>query len=735
MIVAAVALLAANPHPTDDEIRHWMAPNLCRCGTYPRILAAIRRSAEVSHTEADATPMSPDAEFAKRPRQPWDLVAVDHRDYFDVLGPGLVVVTPPPVTAAGTWAPTGGAWLHVDIANRVTAFTGKVDVGQGTRRALRILVAEELGIALPNVRLVMGDTDLCPFDVGTFGSMSMPTAAIDVRRAAAGAREALREGLELRPDACRVEVVGVDQVLSPARDWRIAGHALAQGDPAAVTGARRFASDVSRPGMCHGQALRPPRLGARLRAVDAAAARSLPGVTVLIGGDFVGAVAATPAAASAAIDAIHAEYDLDEGIAEEHLESYLRTHPVSIEGWGGEYTHDQGDVDRELPVAAVRVSRTYKAAFIAHAPLETRVALAEWDAGRLTVWTGTQQPFSVRRALAEALDLNEGDVRVVVPSTGTAFGGKHEPDTAIAAARLSRAAGAPVRLRWTREEEFTWAYFRPAAIIDATASATSDGQLTAWEFVNVNAGRAAINVPYDIPNQRLRFQPSDSPLRQGAYRALAATVNNFARESLIDEVAYELRVDPLELRLRHISDERLARVLRVAADHVAWDDPPSDTGCGIGIAAGFEKGGRVATSMVIRIDDRGLELLRVVTAFECGAIVDPDNLTNQIEGATIMGLGGALFEAVHFDQGRILNPRFTQYRLPRFVDVPPVEVVLLDRPDLPSAGGGETPIIAVAPALGNAIFNATGRRIRSLPLLEHGSLSLATDGRMGSTVI
>src|ERR1017187_934267 len=157
--------------------------------------------------------------------------------------------------------------------------------------------------------------------------------------------------------------------------------------------------------------------------------------------------------------------------------------------------------------------------YIAHASLETRVALAEWEDGRLTVWTGTQQPFGVRSALAEALEVREERVRVIVPDAGAGFGGKHAADVAIATARLARAAGLPVKLRWTREEEFTWAYFRPAAVIDVTAGATADGGITAWEFTNINSGSAAIGVPYDIPNQRVRFQPADSPLAQGPYRA------------------------------------------------------------------------------------------------------------------------------------------------------------------------------------------------------------------------
>jgi isoquinoline 1-oxidoreductase len=724
MVVAAVALLDSNLRPSDDEIVRWMAPNVCRCCTYPRIIDAIERARDHRESAPNArvvTERTPD--FARRPRAPWDLVATDRRDYFDVLGDGAVFVLPPPAAAPGVWARTGGAWLHVDAAGTVTAFTGKVEVGQGTRRALRLIVAEELETALENVRLVMGDTDLCPWDIGTFGSMSMPTAASDLQRVAAAAREGLSRGPELEPGVRRAEVVEHDVRLTPATDWHLAGHDVARGDPAGVTGAKRFTSDLSRPGMGHARILRPPQFGAHLRSADVTVARAMPGVTVVVDGDFIGVVAPNPGAARTAIEAIHAEWNPVEAVSEADLVSHLRAHPVEVEGWGGTYTHESGDYERAITSAPVRLSRTYTTPYIAHAPLETRVALAEWEEGRLTVWTGTQQPFGVRSALAEALDEREERVRVIVPDTGAGFGGKHAADVAIATARLARAAGSPVKLQWTREEEFTWAYFRPAAVIDVTAGATTDGGITAWEFTNINSGSAAIGVPYDIPNQRIRFQPADSPLAQGPYRALAATANTFARESFIDELADALHVDPLQLRLRHLRDERLADVVRAAADRFEWGRASNEPGDGAGIAAGSEKGGRVATCVEVRVDGPRLHILRIVTAFECGAIIDPDNLRNQVVGATIMGLGGALFEAVHFAEGRILNPRFSQYRVPRFGDIPPIEVVLVDRPDLPSAGAGEAPIMTIAPALANAIFAATGNRIRDLPLLEGLALS------------
>ncbi|MGA7988023.1 MAG: molybdopterin cofactor-binding domain-containing protein [Candidatus Dormiibacterota bacterium] len=719
MVVAAVALLDSNPAPSDAEVVEWMTPNVCRCCAYPRIIDAIRRARDHSEPVSSVrAPSNPVPAFARRPRAPWDLTAGDRRDYFEVLGDGAVFVVPPSTTVPGMPARMGAAWLHVDAGGTVTAFTGKVEVGQGTRRALRLIVAEELETALENVRLVMGDTDICPWDIGTFGSMSMPTAAMALQRVAAAAREGLSQGPELEPGVRRFDVVDHDVHLTPATDWHLAGHDVARGDVAAVTGAKRFTSDLSRPGMRHARIVRPPQFGAHLRSADVTAARAMPDVNIVVDGDFIGVVAPSSAAAQTALEAIHTEWDRVEAVPEADLESHLRSHPVDVEGWGGAYEHRSGDYERAIMSAPVQLRRTYLTPYIAHAPLETRVALAEWEEGRLTVWTGTQQPFGVRSALAEALGVRETQVRVIVSDTGAGFGGKHDADVAIAAARLARESGSPVKLQWTREEEFTWAYFRPAAVIDITAGATADASITAWEFTNINSGSAAIGVPYDIADQHVRFQPADSPLTQGAYRALAATANTFARESFIDELALALHVEPLAFRLRHLSDERLADVLRAAATHFGWDSMSHEHRGGAGIAAGSEKGGRVATCVAVRVDGARLDILRVVTAFECGAIVDPDNLRNQIEGATIMGLGGALFEAVHFADGRILNPRFSQYRVPRFGDIPPIEVVLVDRPDLPSAGAGETPIVTIAPALANAIFAATGNRIRSLPLLE-----------------
>jgi CO/xanthine dehydrogenase Mo-binding subunit/aerobic-type carbon monoxide dehydrogenase small subunit (CoxS/CutS family) len=766
MLISAVALLARDPDPDEQHVRASMEGNVCRCCTYPRIVRAVRRAAELA--TAETPPASPERVTEGRPvaeprapvRAPWDLVRPAEREYFAALPDGLVVVLPPGQTPLarrgadpGPWLANGGAWVHIGATGTVTAFTDRVDVGQGSRTELSVLVAEELRAPLEAVRMVMADTDVSPFDLGTFGSRTTPEAADYLRATAATAREVLLstaaerwgaraatlvagDGRIWRQDGTsipygelvrglrRVETASIQAPMTPAPAWRIAGRPTSNVTATEiVTGTKRYPSDVSSPGVLHGKVLRPPALGATLRSVDITRASEIAGVTVVHEDSFVGVAAPDLYTAKRALDAVRARWETQPMPSESELFEHLRSHPVEVEGWGGAVAMEAGDVESELVAAPLRLASTYTTAYIAHVPLETRVVLAQWDAERLTIWTGTQQPFNVRREVAEALGLEERRVRVVVPDTGGGFGGKHTAETAIEAARLARASGRPVKLRWTREEEFSWAYFRPAALIDVRSAARADGQITAWEFKNYNAGAAAISCPYEIPNQRIDFQPSDSPLRQGPYRALAATANTFARESHIDELAHELGDDPLELRLRHLRDDRLAAVLQAAAQRAGWRRGGDARGLGMGIAAGIEKGGRVATCAHVRVhEDRRLEILSIASAFECGAIVNPDNLTNQIEGATAMGLGGALFEAVHFDGERILNASMSSYRVPRFGDVPPIDVVLIDRPDLPSAGAGETPIIAVAPAIANAIFAASELRIRSLPLAPHGLL-------------
>jgi isoquinoline 1-oxidoreductase len=324
----------------------------------------------------------------------------------------------------------------------------------------------------------------------------------------------------------------------------------------------------------------------------------------------------------------------------------------------------------------------------------------------------------VRDELVAAFHLTPAQVRVIHPDMGSGYGGKHTGEAAVEAARLAQAAGAPVRLVWTREEEFTWAYFRPAGLMELKASVAPDGALIAWEHHNYNSGNAGLPTPYNVANPVTEYHASKSPLRPGSYRALASTANHFARESFMDELAHAVGMDPLAFRRQNLTEPRLLAVLNAAAEKFGWAPGKSTPTRGFGIACGMEKGGHVATCAEVAIDPakKTVRIVRVVSAWESGAVVNPDGLRNQNMGAIVQGIGGALFEAIRFDNGRILNPHFESYRLPRFADTPLVEIVLVDRKDITPAGAGETGLVGLAPAVGNAIFAATGARLRNMPM-------------------
>jgi isoquinoline 1-oxidoreductase len=455
--------------------------------------------------------------------------------------------------------------------------------------------------------------------------------------------------------------------------------------------------------------VRPPSLGAALVDASAAAVPEGAGARLVRDGGFLGVVAPDTTTARRTAASVQARWSGPErpvsarALAEDLRRTAQRRDPV----------FESGALDAGRAAAATRVDATYTGAYIAHVPLEPRAAVAEWSGDSLTVWTGTQRPFGVRDELAETFHLAVEKVRVVVPDTGSAYGGKHTGDAAIEAARLARAAGRPVKVCWTRGEEFWWGYARPAAVIDVRSGVTADGRIALWDFETYNAGAASIRSPYEVAHQRIAFMPSESPLRQGSYRALAATVNNFAREAHVDALAHAARADEVDFRLRHLGDARMKAVLQAAADRIGWGRA-GDGSCGI--ACGFEKGSYVSTAVRLSVEGGAVRLHRIACAFDCGAVVNPDGLENQVEGALVQGIGGALFEALGFDGGRLSNGSLTGYRVPRFTDVPPLDVVSVEPKGAPSVGAGETPIIALAPAIAGAVFRATGRRLRSLPL-------------------
>jgi isoquinoline 1-oxidoreductase len=485
-----------------------------------------------------------------------------------------------------------------------------------------------------------------------------------------------------------------------------------------ITGQHRYVSDMVLPGMLYGKVLRAPAYGATLSSVDLSAARQMKDVVVVQDGDFIGVAAKDSYTARKALESIRAEWKTVAQPGRSQIFDHLRKSAET----GGRDDERSGDVASAWKEATVRVEQTVNVDYIAHAPLEPRAGLAQWTGNKLTVWTGTQRPFGVQEDLAEVFAMPKENIRVIQPDTGSGYGGKHTGEAGIEAARLARDAKSPVKVVWTREEEFTWAYFRPGGVIDVKAGADRNGIITAWEFHNYNSGGSGIETPYEVANKRIQFHPSDSPLRQGSYRGLAATANVFARESVMDDLAMDLKIDPLEFRLRNLKEERMINVLKAAAEKFGWRDYKRTAGRGIGIACGTEKNSFVATCAEVSFDrsSEAVKVIRAVTAFECGGIINPEHLQNQILGAVVQGLGGALFEWIDFKDGKILNAQFSGYRVPRFADIPTLEAVMLNRLDIPSAGAGETPILGIAPAIRNAIANATGKRLYTLPLVPNG---------------
>ncbi|MGH7940698.1 MAG: molybdopterin cofactor-binding domain-containing protein [Limisphaerales bacterium] len=684
---------------------------------------------------------------------------LSRRSFVKTIGAGLLITVSLPALAQnrefrgrgdffGAGARTVGARIHLGTDGSITVLSGKVEAGQGARTELSQAAAEELRVPVGRIRMLLADTVAVPNDGMTAGSRTTPGTVPAVRQGAAVARELLirfacdqwrttparaqmRDGKVIETGGNRsisyadlakssqaprlfARAISPDVELTPVKDWTTLGKPASRPNARdIVTGAYKYPSDISRPGMLYGKILRPPAFGATLTAIDMAPARAMRGVVAVRDGEFAGVAAPNTLIAEKALAAIAktAKWGAPPAQASSRdLFDYLRQN--AEEGLENPFAGEFGGTK------ALR--RTYDVPYIQHAPLEPRAAVAEWNGGHLSVWTGSQNPFGTRRELAQAFHLPDDAVRVVIPDFGAAFGGKHTAECAVEAARLAQGAGKPVSLRWTREEEFTWAYFRPAAVIDTEASLDARGRIATWHFININSGPNAVETPYEIEKTHCRFVRSKPPLRQGSYRALAATANNFAREVFMDELAAAARSDPLDFRLAHLNNARLRAVLTKAAAAFNWRKiaPPGDDTRGVGLACGTEKGSCVAACAEVEIDrgQKAIKVRRVCQAFECGAILNPENLRFQNQGAILMGMGAALREVIQFADGKVLNASFWQYRVPRFDDAPELDIQLVDRPDLPSAGAGETPIIAIAPAIANAVFRAIGQSVRALPI-------------------
>jgi len=664
---------------------------------------------------------------------------------------------PPPssyraVAYSNTQPPSPTAtWLHVGPDSRVTVFAGKVEYGQGIRTGLAIEVADELRVSLDDVTVVLSDTELVPWDMGTFGSQSTARVGLQLRKAAATAREALLELAASRFDLPASDLVASEGHISPRHDPSravsygelVAGQEISReivddapltpqseftvmGRPQTrvdafdrVTGRTKYSQDILLPGMLHARILRPPSFGATLVDADVAVAERMPGVAAVIReGNLLAVLAENDEQAEFAARVIRARWEEKAGQPSRFdmprllLES--AHDPVTMQ--------DVGDIDVGFRQAEHILESTYYVPYVSNAPMEPKAAVAVWEGDRLTVWAGTQRPFGVRSELAQHFGVAEANVHVITPDVGGGFGSKSYYPVALEAARLARLAGRPVRVAWTRFEEMAWSTFRPAALIQVRSGFKGDGTIVAWEFKahhageRANIGRRGAESPYDIPNTRVIVSAAESPLRSGSYRSLGGAVNHFAREAHLDEIAAAAGVDPGELRLRHLSHPRFRRVLETALERFGWQPAKMPSGRGFGLGVGLDVGSYVALCLEARVQGSEVKVSRVVSALDCGLVVNPEGARNQMEGAIVMGLGTALYEAIEFENGRLLNAGFARYRVPRINDAPQIEVHLVGDPTTPSTGAGEPGIVPMAAALSNAVFDATGQRIRELPL-------------------
>ena len=693
---------------------------------------------------------------------PGGQVKLSRRSFVQLLGTGLLITVTQGVSLGQRSRGSSGrsitvaARVHINSDGTIDVMTGKVEEGQGSRAQLTQAAAEELRVDVDKIHLLMSDSDLTPDDGRTAGSRTTPSTVPAVRQGAATARELLTrlagtqwnlkpETLDVRDgtithkttrkkltyaDLAKSKDVAVlfknpvssEAALTPVEKWQTMGTSVPRpNNRDIVTGAHRYPSDIVQPNMLYGKILRPPSYGATLESIDLSKAKSMKDVVVVHDGQFVGLAAPSSFRAAQALEAVAgtATWKTVPQPSSREIFSYLKEHASTGDR---SRPRTKGSTDEALANAEKVLSETYNVAYIQHTPMEPRAAVAEWNDGKLTVWAGVDGPHQVKGDLVRALGVSSEQVRVIVPDMGSGFGGKHSGEAAEEAARLAKAAGRPVSVRWTRAEEFTWAYFRPAAVIECKGGLDDKGSLIAWDFTSINPGSSAIDTPYNIANTKILSAGSDSPLRQGAYRCLAATANNFARESFMDELAAAAGTDPLAFRLAHLDNERIRTVLETVARHFDWPGRKKKVTpeTGVGLACGTEKNSVVAACVEVGIDrKRGeIKVHEVCEAFECGPIQNPANLTSQVQGCIIMGLGGALREAMEFENGKILNAGFAGYLVPRFKDVPKIDVHLINNTNIPSAGGGETPIIAIAPAIGNAVFAATGIRLRSMPMIN-----------------
>jgi isoquinoline 1-oxidoreductase len=644
------------------------------------------------------------------------------------------------------------AFLVIGADGRVSCRVGKIEMGQGPITSLAQMMAEEMDVSYDAVDMVMGDTDLCPWDAGTWGSFSTRVYGTFVREAACEAKGVLKElasdylHCPLEHLATKEGVVfdrrsPVNRVsygqltagriierhlaelppLKPASDFTISGKPYPRRDAfEKVTGRALYSGDIRAPGMLYAKILRPPAHGARLKRADTSAAEALPGVRVVRDGELVAVLHAYPDVAEQALAKIKADYDPPPaGVDQDTIFEYLlKKAPEPV------VADMAGDLASGEKAAAAVIEETYLNSYVAHAPMEPHTALAAVEGGKATVWASTQTPFGTQGLVAQALGLPLAKVRVITPFLGGGFGGKGASPQAVEAARLSKLAGKPVMLAWSRQEEFFYDTFRPAAVVKIRSGIDNAGRMAFWDYKVYFAGSRGCEIFYDIPHHReavygeWHIAPGTHPFAVGPWRAPAANTNVYARDLHINLMASKAGKDPLEYRLSHLKDPRMRRVIEAAAKRFGWRAAKTPSGRGQGVSCGIDAETFVACMAEVEVDRESgrVRVKRVVCAQDMGQVVNPQGAVLQMEGCITMGLGYALSEGISFRDGRILDTNFDSYEIPRFSWLPEIETVLVDNPELPPKGGGEPAIVCMGGVLATAVFDATGAKLLQLPM-------------------
>ncbi len=765
MIVTAKALLDRNPHPTDAEIRSELSGDLCRCGTYDRVLRAVRRAAG-----------------DPRPSPPFEL-----RSASDLAGPEGRALPRPLVQT-----PDLDAWVRVNTNGTITLFTGKVELGQDLRTSVAMIGADELDVSLDRIRVVTADTAQTPDEGYTVSSMSLETSGNAIRYATAEVRRLALDVAYEELEAPRDRLTIVDGTIADPVSgrsvtyWSLFGgkrfgtkvSGIAQpkrpesyvtvGRPrqrldlvGKVTGAPTFVHDLDLPGMVHGRVVRPPNYAARLVSVDAEAIRRLPGVLgVVRDGSFLGVVAEREEQAVVAMEALRRSAVWEPGAPlppQESLYGSMLQHAeqafLVVDG-----TPQVGPVPPfEPPSGAARtLEATYTRPYHMHASLGPSAAVAQWTDGKLTVWSHSQGPFPLRAELALVLQTSQDDIHVIHMDGPGCYGHNGADDAALDAALLARAvAGRPVSLKWMRADEHAWEPYGAATVIRMHASLDAGGEVLAWShdvwgyshssrshgvagtsgllaawhlaspleppearpMLGPESGTHRNATPlYAFPGQRIvaHFIP-DSPLRVSALRGLGAYANVFAIESFVDELAYAAGTDPFDFRLRYLGNTRARAVVEAAQEKAG----PRVDGLGRGLAFSQYKNRQgfvaVVVDLAVDVTSGAIRLMHAIVTADVGQIVNPLGLSAQLEGAFLQSASWTLKEQVTFDADGITSTDWRTYPILRFREAPTIETVLLNRPGQPYLGIGEGAQGPVAAAIANAVFDAAGIRLREIP--------------------